>query len=99
MKYFILFWLLYCPFAQAQWGRLFFSPAERAAARGDLAQVQAGAAFADTLRFDGEIRSRGKKLRWLNGEISQASIPAGLKVGQTLSRQSGAIRDVYQSDR
>jgi hypothetical protein len=97
MKYILLFVLLFTPLVHAEWGRLFFSPSERAVARGEASLSSSGPVIeADTLRLDGEISHNGKKTRWLNGELSPSPVPAGLKVGQTLSRQSGARRDVYQ---
>ncbi|STR44960.1 hypothetical protein [Iodobacter fluviatilis] len=96
MKYIILIYLILSPLADAGWGRLFFSPEERAVARGEASAPQAvWATGSEALRLDGEISRNGKKIRWLNGALSTASVPAGLKVGQTLSR--GVRRDVYQT--
>jgi hypothetical protein len=98
MKYTLLFTLLFTPLSHAEWGRLFFSPGERAVARGEVSLPLLGpVAEADTLRLDGEISHNGKKTRWINGELSPSPVPAGLKVGQTLNRQSGERRDVYQA--
>lgn len=98
MKHLFLFITLCSPLAHAEWGRLFFSPSERAVARGELVVSSARpVAESDTLRLDGEISHNGKKMRWLNGELNASSVPAGLKVGQTLSRQTGVKRDVYQA--
>ncbi|MDW5415459.1 hypothetical protein R6242_02605 [Iodobacter sp. CM08] len=97
MKYGFLLMLLFpCLVAQADWGKLFFSPAERALSRGDGRPQAEASAVVDTFRLDGEITRNGKKLRWVNGELSRVPLPSGLKVGQTLTRETGAKRDVYQ---
>jgi hypothetical protein len=99
MKFTLLFTLLFIPLAHAEWGRFFFSPSERATARAEASLPHSGqVAEGDTLRLDGEISHNGKKIRWLNGELSRSPVPVGLKVGQTLSRQSGEKRDVYQAE-
>ncbi|AZN37224.1 hypothetical protein [Iodobacter ciconiae] len=98
MKYILLFFLICSSWVHAEWGRLFFSPGERAVARGDASSpYSAEVTEADTIRLDGEINHNGKKIRWLDGELSTSPVPAGLKVGQTLNRQSGEKRDVYQA--
>jgi hypothetical protein len=96
MKYRLLLMLFPSMLAHADWGKLFFSPAERALSRGDGRPQAEASEVIDTFRLDGEISRNGKKLRWVNGELSRIPLPSGLKVGQTLTRETGVKRDVYQ---
>lgn len=96
MKYLLCICLLYSAGACAEeWGRLFFSPAERAAVSGGGA-LAGEVPVSYWLSFDGEVSQRRKKIRWINREMTASAVPAGLKVGQIINLQTGEVRDVYQ---
>lgn len=85
----------------ADLGRLFYTPAERAqleAARAGNAprSREAAPGGAHPLRFDGVvIRSDGRSVSWVNGELrSGAPAAAGLKPGQL--RADGKVYEPYQ---
>lgn len=96
MKYLFCVCLLYSAGACAEeWGRLFFSPAERAAVGGGAALAGEVERFY-WLSFDGEVSQRRKKIRWINRQMTASAVPPGLKVGQIMNLETGEVRDVYQ---
>lgn len=97
MKYLFCFCLLCSNAVYAEeWGRLFFSPAERAAVSGAGALAGEVQPLSNWLSFDGEVSHRRKKIRWINREMTASAVPPGLKVGQIINLQTGEVRDVYQ---
>lgn len=85
----ILFTLHALP-AQAEWGRLFFTPQQRTAPQ----TITASAPIAEPSvhRFSGEVQaSDGRSLRWIDGQLSSRKLPQGIKPGQSWDAQNGAI--------
>lgn len=76
--------LLPIPLAQAEWGRLFYTPTERAVLDRDATSA--------THRFDGEVRrSNGKRLRWVDGQASGIQPPRKVKPGERWDPINGKV--------
>ncbi|WP_028452608.1 hypothetical protein [Chitinilyticum aquatile] len=77
--------------AADDWGRLFYSPAERAA---EHAPQTVDAPAQEIRQFSGEIRvSGGKRVRLINGQPSTASPPAHVRPGEAWDAQSGEVKN------
>lgn len=68
--------------ARAEWGRLFYTPAER--------MEFDRTATSGTHRFDGEIRSsNGRTLRWIDGQTSTSPPLPQVKPGERWDARTG----------
>lgn len=83
LLFFLLLLLAALP-SSAEWGRLFYSPAERTELDRNTTPL--------THRFDGEARnSRGRTLRWVDGQLNASSPPPGVKAGERWNPRTGEI--------
>lgn len=100
-------WLGLAPAGHAEpLGRLFFTPAQRAAwDQQRQLQPVAEPGAAALLSMDGLVRrSSGRQTTWINGRASTeaAPLPAGvrrLKVGETIDLESGERTDLLKGGR
>jgi hypothetical protein len=79
IKRYVCFVLLLASSAQAaEWGRLFYSQGERE--RGVVTeQTTLAPPVSVEKRFDGELQTPRRKVRWVNGQIAEPR--AGVKPG------------------
>lgn len=76
--------------SHAEWGRLFYTPAERAAL--DRGAQPGEAVTPATRRFDGEVRrSSGRILRWVDGQPGEPRPPKQVKPGERWNPATGKI--------
>lgn len=92
--------LPYVPCHGEELGRLFFTPAERAALDEQRRAVTVSAAVSrvpEPLRLDGYVlRADGRTTVWVNGEAAggESLRRKGVKVGATLDGATGETRDL-----
>ncbi|SFN97253.1 hypothetical protein SAMN05660284_02634 [Formivibrio citricus] len=83
LLFFLLLLLVALP-SSAEWGRLFYSPAERTELDRNATPL--------THRFDGEARnSRGRTLRWVDGQLNASSPPTKVKPGERWDPRTGEV--------
>lgn len=98
-KWITLILIALAPLAQADWGRLFFTPQERAA----IDQGRVVATTSDTATSTSETpswnyysgaaqRDGGQPLHWVNGQRSHTSSPPKkVKPGESWNDQNGEV--------
>lgn len=81
--------------AQAEWGRLFYTPQQRATLARPAplhASGPAGSNAAALHYFNGEVHRAGAKpLRWIDGQLDPAQPPSAVKPGESWDAVSGAV--------
>lgn len=79
--------------AQAEWGRLFYTPQERSEIdRGGHAAVTAKTNKPTLHRFDGEASYNGHvPLRWIDGKAVEHRQPVAVKPGERWDPSTGKV--------
>ncbi|MBS1154233.1 MAG: hypothetical protein H6R07_157 [Proteobacteria bacterium] len=81
--------------AQAEWGRLFYTPQQRAILARPASLHASGPAGSNTSAlhyFNGEVHRPGAKpLRWIDGQLAPAKPPSAVKPGESWDAVSGAV--------
>lgn len=83
--------LLLAPATHADWGRLFYTPAERAELERGVQPGTQTSAPPPLRRYDGEVRrSDGRTLHWVDG-LPAAAPPNTVKPGESWQPVSGQV--------